>query len=375
MKYNDKEADIAIIGAGVVGCAIARILGFLHGNKKIVVIEKRSMPGLETSLLNSNVIHSGLHEPAGSFKGKFAREGSKLIIDYMLQRSLPIYKSGMIIAIPRNHLFTGLSDKLSSFIHLMRRGKEQMIDLKILTYWGIKRYEPNIEAIGGIFIPNVWIISVGDLVYSLYSDAISKGVEFYFNSGVTGLEVRSNKYQIITSGLKINTRTVINAAGLYADQIAAMAGFSYQLEFWRGEYYEVIGGKNKLVKRLIYPVVPAVFPSKGIHFSPRVNGRLFIGPNARLVPLRNYYNEDITPREVFHDAVYPFCPKIKPEDLRWAYSGIRPKIKNWESDSDFKIKLDCSDPPFLNLIGIESPGLTSSMAIAAYVEKLLKPWL
>ncbi len=369
------KADLVIVGAGVVGCAIAREISHTHPKKKIIVLEKNHGPGLETSRFNSNVIHSGLHESPGSLKANFAREGSGLIVGYMIDNGLQIYKMGMIIAIPEGRVFEGLTEKLTSFIRLVRQGRKQGIGLKLLTPRGIKNYEPNIKAWGGVFIPNVWIINVEELINSLYYSAIYQGVQFCFENEVIDIELHNNQYLVTTPNLKISTRAVVNAAGLYADTIAGMAGFRYQLEFWRGEYYEVINEKNKLITGLVYPVVHQKYPSKGIHFSPRVDGRLFIGPNARLVPSRNYYNEDKTPPEVFSEAVRQFCPLIKLEDLRWAYSGIRPKLKNWEKESDFIVKLDRNDPPFVNLIGIESPGLTSSMAIAIHIEKLLKPWL
>lgn len=375
MRHNDMKADIVIVGAGVVGCAIAREMSRSDPKKKIVVLEKNHGPGQETSRFNSNVIHSGLHESDGSLKANFARGGSGLIVNYMTNNGLQIYKTGMIIAIPEGQLFNGLTEKLNSFVHLVRQGRKQGIGLKFLTSQGIKRYEPNIKSWGGVFIPNVWIINVEEFINFLYHNAFREKVQFCFGNEVVGIELHDNQYQVFTPNLKISTRAVINAAGLYADTIAGMAGFEYQLEFWRGEYYEVINSKNKLINGLVYPVVPQKHPSKGIHFSPRVGGRLFVGPNARLIPSRDYYNEDKTPPEVFSEAVRQFCPRIKLDDLRWAYSGIRPKLKNWEKESDFIMKLDRNDPPFINLIGIESPGLTASMAIAVHVGKLLNPWL
>ena len=117
--------------------------------------------------------------------------------------------------------------------------------------------------------------------------------------------------------------------------------------------------------------MPPYYPGKGIHLGPRVDGRLFIGPNARPVPIKNYYEEDKTPPEVFLKAAKRFLPQLEVEDLKWAYSGIRPKTTDDTKENDFIISLDRQSPPMVNLIGIESPGLASAMAIGQYVDLLL----
>jgi len=123
---------------------------------------------------------------------------------------------------------------------------------------------------------------------------------------------------------------------------------------------------------LVYPAVSKKSPSKGIHFSPRTDGRLFIGPNARSVPAKDYYEEDKTPVEVFLKHAIKYLPCLTKDDLVWAYSGIRAKITPDAEESDFIINVDSISPTFVNLIGIESPGLASAMAIAEYVHELLK---
>jgi len=375
MRCTHRRCDILIIGAGVVGCAIARTMAIAFPGKQIVVVEKNPLPGQETSRLNSNVIHSGLHESSGSLKERLARHGSRLIVEYALNNGLEINKTGMIIAVPWKSAFADPIGKYEAATLLRQNAKRQKINVEFLNWRNIKKYEPNIKAMCGVFIPNVWIVDAESLVAKMHSDAVCKNVDFYFDNAVVGIDPKSGVYEVSTPSLKIQAGAVVNAAGLYADKVAAMAGLNYQTEFWRGEYYEVSASKAGLIRRLVYPVISSGSPSKGIHFSPRLSGRLFIGPNARLVLSRSDYNEDKTSVNMFHEAASQFCPQIKLEDLGWAYSGIRPKVKNWQSNSDFSIKLDIGDPPFLNLIGIESPGLTASMAIAEYVEELLGPRL
>ncbi|MBI2676784.1 MAG: NAD(P)/FAD-dependent oxidoreductase [Candidatus Yanofskybacteria bacterium] len=366
------KVDTAIIGGGVVGCAIARRLATTQPGTKIVVLEKLESVGLETSSLNSGVLHSGIHQNPNFLKSKLAKKGSKIAACYMKIRSIPIMRCGMLIVVSSESLRHGLYKEWLDLWRLIKRGQEQKIDLKFLTPFGIRKIEPNIKALGGIFIPNVWVVDPAGFTNSLYQEAKAKKVEFFFKNPVLSVSKNNDSYCLATPSKEFFAKKVVNAAGLYADEVAKMAGFAgYKIYPWRGEYYEVIGEKKKLVSRLVYPALPANYPGKGIHFSPRVDERLFIGPNARPVPRKNFYTECKTPVEEFLKTTQKFCPQIKEEDLVWAYSGIRPKLTNAAEESDFIIRLDNRNPHWLNLIGIESPGLSSAMATAEYVEKLL----
>lgn len=368
------KTDFAIIGAGVVGCAIARELSLRHPKKKIVVLEKLAGPGLETSRFNSGVLHSGLHQNPSFLKSKLVQGGGELAAKYVKANGLPILNCGMIIAVSRQALQEGLYREWKLLLHLLRRGRAQGVKFKFLTGWGVRKLEPRLRTLGGIFIPNVQVIDPLQFVQALHTDAKNNGVRFLFGNPVLKIKMLADKYEVSAGRERIISQAIINAAGLYADDVARLAGFSsYKIYPWRGEYYEVISEKRKWVSRLIYPATPSNSPGKGIHFSPRVDGQLFIGPNARLVPKKNYYTEDKTPVDIFLKAAQKFFPEITAGDLRWAYSGIRPKLTDKAEETDFIIELDRKSPPFVNLIGIESPGLASSMAIAKYVAEILPP--
>ena len=365
--------DIAIIGAGVAGCAIARELALRNPEKSIIVLEKLPGVGLETSSKNSGVLHSGLHQNPDFLKSKLARIGNVLATEYVKTKELPILECGMIVAVPWNAVKSGLWRELDSFFALLSRGSEQDIKFRFLGPWGLKKLEPNLRAMGGIFIPNVSVIDSRRFVEALQSDAETSGVNFFFQSPVLEIKADQSVYTLRTPSDAIAAKCVINAAGLYADEIARLAGFNqYKIYPWRGEYYEVVGEKARLTKRLIYPVVAHNSPGKGIHFSSRVDGRLYIGPNARPVPRKDCYEEDKTPVATFLAAARRFVPEIEAKDLVWAYSGIRPKTTNEAEETDFIIQMERRSPLFINLIGIESPGLSSSMAIAKYVAEMLK---
>lgn len=373
MKNAHETADIAIIGAGVVGCAIARQLSLQYPNKKIIVLEKLLGVAQETSGLNSGVLHSGLHQNPDFLKSKLAQEGSRLAAEYHIGKKIPIISCGMMIAVSGEAIKSGLWREVGSLWSLIRSGRAQGIKFKFMTARGLRKMEPNIKALGGIFIPDVWVIDPVRFVKALQRDAKKNGVRFFFNREVTGVQKDYGQYTLLARFEQFTAKTVINAAGLYADEIAKLAGFpGYKIYPWRGEYYEIVGDKQNLTRRLIYPATPKNSPSKGIHLSPRVDGKLFIGPNARPVPTKDYYTQDKTPVEVFLKAAQKFFPQVKAEDLRWAYSGIRPKLTNVADESDFSIKIDQYVPTWINLVGIESPGLASSMAIGKYVAKLIE---
>jgi glycerol-3-phosphate dehydrogenase len=219
---------------------------------------------------------------------------------------------------------------------------------------------------GGIFIPSVRVISVEDVAAAFVADAKAAGARFELGREIMSISVDESCHRIETSGGEIKARTLINAAGLGAHQVSVMAGGpDYPIEFIRGDYYELLGGVDRWgIRTLVYPAMPPHSKSKGIHFGPRTDGRLFLGPSA--TPL-----EQQAPKQLFLDAARKFLPEIRETDLSWAYSGVRPKRATNTDKSDFTIQLDRLSPPLINLIGIDSPGLSASMAIARHVTELL----
>lgn len=359
-------SDIVIIGAGVVGCAIARELAINFPDKKIVVLEKLPDAGLETSSRNSGILHSGLQQNPKFLKSRLARRGSMLAAEYIKNRGLPIIENGMIIAISWQSIKKGLWRDIKSLLHLLWQAWKQKIKVKL-----------KLRTPFGIFVPNVCVTDARAFTQSLKKDALEHGVEFFFENPVENIEILENvflgdAFLIKTSKLIFIAKMLINSAGLCADDIARMAGYNYTIYFWRGEYYEIIGIDKGLVNCPIFPAMPPNSPSKGILVFPSTDGKILVGPNARPVPQKNYYEKDKTPPDIFLKAVQRFFPCIKKENLRWAYSGIRPKLTNDPKETDFIIKLERKNPHFINLIGIESPGLSAAMAIGKYVANLLK---
>jgi glycerol-3-phosphate dehydrogenase len=357
--------DVCIIGAGgIVGCAIARELA-MHG-LSVAGIEKHATACQETSGLNSRVIHSGFHEVAGTLKAELAREGSHLITRYAEDQHIGLLRTGMLIAIPRGGIRAGLWREADALWNLWRQGRRQGVPFQfVMTGRGIRRIAP-IHALGGIFIPSVCVIDVEAVAKSLTNEAKTAGGKFFYDSEVIGIEATGSHYVIRTTLGELEAHTLINSAGLSAHTISQMAGGPrYDIEFIRGDYYELKGGVEKWgIHSLVYPATPPRSRSKGIHFGPRTNGRLYIGPSATPA-------SQPAEKSIFLEAATKFLPAIREEDLEWAYFGIRPKLPAHDDKSDFTIRLDRRKPPLVNLIGIDSPGLSASMGIARYVKKLV----
>jgi glycerol-3-phosphate dehydrogenase len=368
--------DVCIVGAGVVGCAIARELGRRPWNRPLrtIVLEQRERAGEETSGRNSGVLHSGIHEHLSSLKGRLAREGSALAVSYALQNGIPLLRTGMVIAISWEDVRRGLWREISTLRRLWVNAWRANIRVSFVTPSGLRAREPNLRTCGGIVIPSVCVIDPLAFVESLITDSEATGAEFAFNNRVLGIDEDAATYIVTTDRQRIRARCLVNAAGLYADDVAALTlhNKKYTIHPLRGEYYELVTPEKKgLIGRLVYPALPPRATGKGIHFSPRPNGQMFVGPNEVAVQDKTDYMSNKTPPGVFIEALQRFLPALDERDLRWAYSGIRPCVMTGDRrKSDFIVSVDREDPPLINLVGIESPGLSAALALARHVGDL-----
>jgi L-2-hydroxyglutarate oxidase LhgO len=342
---------------------------------RVVVLEQHDRAGEETSARNSGVLHSGIHEHPRSLKGQLAREGSALAVSYALEHGIPLLRTGMVIAISWEDVRRGLWREVSTLRRLWVNAWKTNIRVSFVTPSGLRAWEPNLRTCCGIVIPSVSVIDPLAFVQSLKADSEAAGVEFAFNNPVIGIDEDATAYIITTDRQKIRAACLINAAGLHADDVAALAlrNKKYTICPVRGEYYEVVTPEKKsLIGRLVYPALPPQATGKGIHFSPRPNGQLFVGPNEVAIQDKTDYTSRKTPPSVFVKALQKFLPALDERDLRWAYSGIRPCVITGDGrKSDFIISVDREDPPLINLVGIESPGLSAALAIARHVAELL----
>jgi len=372
-----EKIDITIIGAGAVGLAIAAEVA--NHNRTVYVIERHPSFGQETSSRNSEVIHAGIYYPPGSLKAKTCVEGNALLYEICKKNSIPYKKMGKLIVAVDESEIEQLED-------LLKRGKENSVhNLKLLSQNELKQLEPNVAGIAALYSPSTGVIDSHSLMKHFAQTAKSKGANIAYNSNVAGIEKVSEGYKVTISDdsqkhFSFATKILINCAGLDSDKIAELVGIdtekaSYVLKFCKGDYFSVGNGKNRLLSHLIYPVPESSFTGLGIHATLDLQGDLRLGPDDYYIDKdKTDYSVEESKKESFHASVKRFLPFIKCDDLNPDMSGIRPKLQGpGEKFRDFIIKDEKEKgfPGFINLIGIESPGLTSCPAIAKYVQRLV----
>ncbi len=369
------DVNISIIGAGVVGLAIASRLSKDYSG--IFVLEKNSKFGQETSSRNSEVIHSGLYYPKGSLKAKLCVQGRNMLYDLCEKNSIPYKKCGKLIVATDNEEV----DKLDAIYQ--KAVDNDVNDLEFLDTDRIASLEPNVNGVKALFSPSTGIIDSHALMKYFESDSISSGVDFAYLTRVTEIEKIEDYYKIelIDSDqnkFSFTSNIIINSAGLEAENIAKMVGINnekYKTYFCKGEYFSIKPPKNKLISHLVYPVPSKNLSGLGIHSTIDLGGGVKLGPNVIFLD-KNIcdYVVDESHKIDFYNSAKKMFPFLTLEDLQADMAGIRPKIqKPGEPIKDFVIydEAKAGFPGFINLIAIESPGLTSSPAIAEYVASLI----
>jgi len=366
------EIDVAIIGAGVIGLATAREIA--QEKKGVFVFEKNRTFGLETSSRNSEVIHAGIYYPEDSLKAKLCVEGKSLLYKLCDKHNIAYKKCGKIIVAADENEINWLKE-------LYEQGRKNGVaDLVLLSRTELKKLEPNIEARTGLLSPSSGILDSYALLKFLYSQAREKGAEFVFDTKVIGIERAGAKYKVQIKdrdGISaFVAHVVVNCAGLNSDKIAQLAGLDidkagYKLHYCKGEYFSLDSKYRNLVSRLIYPVPEQV--GHGIHWRQGLDGRVLLGPSAHYVETIDYAVDE-TYKQYFYNSAKRFLPFVELEDLAPESAGIRPKLQGPdEAFRDFVIahEEEAGFPGLINLIGIESPGLTAFPAIARYVSRMV----
>lgn len=367
-------ADITIIGAGVVGLGIAAQVA--SESREVYVLEKNETFGQEISSRQSGVIHSGIYYPEGSLKAKMCVAGNHILYELCERYGIGHRRLGKLIV--------ATSDEEAGELQvLLERGQRNGAEeLRILSKREMKELEPNVEGVAAILSPSTGVIDSHGLMKYFIGQARDGGVQIAYRTKVVGIEKVADEYKVTvedgTGRFSFTTRVLINCAGLNCDKVAELAGIDiaeagYRLHYCKGEYFSVSRGKSKLVKRLIFPVPPPKFTGVGIHVTFDLEGRMQLGPSAHYVDSIDYAVGD-QHKQLFYNSVRRFLPFIEYDDLAPEMAGIRPKLQEPGADiKDFVIR-DESDkglPGFISLIGIESPGLTASPAIAEYVGSLV----
>ncbi len=372
------EAEVVIIGAGVIGLAVAAAIA--DDFNEVFVLEKNPKFGQETSSRNSEVIHAGIYYPQNSLKARLCVEGKILLYDLCRDKGIPHRRCGKLIVATDEKEDRQLEDILA------RARANGVEDIERFTQKQIQKREPEIKAISALFSPSTGIIDSHRLMAYLESRAENNGINFVYKSRVERIKrLAAQHYRIDIinpdgKAYSFKTRYVVNCAGLEADRIASGMGIDivanhYEQHFWKGEYFSV-SSKSHRITSLVYPVPLPDNISLGVHATIDLNGQLKLGPNAKYIANRNYdYAVDATEQRAFFESASRFLPFIRFDDLQPAMAGIWPKLqKPGDPVRDFIIReeTDKGYPGVFNLLGIESPGLTSSLAIAQYVRNLIK---
>lgn len=348
--------DVAIIGAGVVGLCIANELSKYKLN--VICIEKEQQVALGASGNNSGVIHSGINLKPGSMKARLCVEGNRMMYQLCNQLNVPCKKSGTLVVALNN-------EETKILQELKRRADLNSVEgVKFLAKDEIKSIEPHIRAEQGLLSPTGGITLPKVLCQKLADNALKNGVKFSFNTKVSSIE-RGTQFKLKTTNADISATVVVNSAGLYSDEIAAMVDFTkFTIQPWLGEYYVIDNAKDHLVNSMVYPAPQFGGAGLGIHLTKTLEGHIIVGPNATQMKTKEHKTR--TPADDFYNAIAKFLPDININDLRYGYSGIRAKLAGSQSllDADFVIEEYPNN--FIHLMGIESPGLTASPAIAKH---------
>lgn len=358
-----EQIEVAVIGAGVVGLAMARELS--RRGREVVVIEAAGAFGTGISSRNSEVIHAGLYYPAGSLKARLCVRGKALLYDYCAARGIAHRRCGKLVVATR-------AQDLPRLQQLAVSGAANGVDdLRLLSAAEVHALEPALQAAGALLSPSSGIVDSHGLMTALLADAENAGATLALASPVTGGARDGDGWRLrVGDGFELGARCVVNAAGLFAAQVAMSLGTTApRLRFARGHYFSLAG--RTPFTRLIYPL--PVDGGLGVHLTLDLGGQARFGPDVQWLqdtePTALDYAVDPALAPAFEAEVRGYWPGLQPGALQPAYSGIRPKLSGpGEPAADFRID---ATPGLVNLFGIESPGLTASLALAEHVASLL----
>lgn len=390
--------DIVIIGAGIIGLATGMKLLEKHPKIKIAIIDKDSEVSTQQSGHNSGVVHSGIYYKPGSFKAKFCVEGRTSMSTFCEENEIPTWACGKLIVAINEEDKIRLDD-------LYERGTANKVKgLRLVDKEEIKDIEPHVNSEKALYAPHTAIVDYRK-VSKVYADKIiSKGGDIILNTKLIGSKRKNNLTLLETNNIDIETKKVINCAGLHSDRIAKLMGDEPNVKIipFRGEYYTLKKDREYLVKGLIYPTPDPAFPFLGVHLTQTMKGWVEAGPNAVLAMKREGYKKsdfsfhDMASslfysgfwkmalkswktglwewnrslrKSVFLNSLQKLVPELISEDLDGSGSGVRAQAvdSNGKLIDDFHI---VNKKDSIHVLNAPSPGATSSLVIGEYITKI-----
>ncbi|OFW46743.1 MAG: FAD/NAD(P)-binding oxidoreductase [Actinobacteria bacterium RBG_13_35_12] len=367
MNTKNNHFDAVIIGGGVVGCAVARELS--KYKVKVAVLEKEDDVSWGTSCRNSGVVHAGFNNKPGTLMAEFCVEGNKSFKELCDQLDVPYKKIGKLVVAKKK-------EEIKDLQKLKQQGDTNGVNnLQIIDLNEVKRLEPNIEGIAALYSPETAITSPYLLTIALAENALDNGVSFFLNTEVKnidklngfGFRINTNKGEYISS-------YIINSAGLYADKIARMIGENkYRIYPCRGEYHILDKNVSWLTNHLVYPVPQAGVGGLGVHLTPTIDGNILMGPSNEYIKRKDNFSTTSQIMKMLSAKAGEFLPLISPGYIIRSYSGLRAKQAPSSEGGfwDFVVEESDTVDHFINLIGIESPGLTAAQPIAKRVVEII----
>jgi L-2-hydroxyglutarate oxidase LhgO len=351
---------IVVIGAGVVGLASA--LAIARRGAPVCVIERHPRPGLETSTHNSGVIHAGLYYPADSLKARLCVEGRDRLYRFCVETNVPHIKCGKLVVAQK-----GESAALERVLALATANGVTVthVDRKF-----VKNREPHVAAEEALWSPETGWLDAEAYVRALDAELARRDGAVLTGTSVVAIESRADGcLTVVTPRERIDATAVVNAAGLHADEISRLAGGDpFQIFPCRGEYAELAPKARHLIRGLVYPVPPESGHGLGVHLTRTLDGEVWIGPTIHYQDDRDDYENNRLPLESFLEPTRMLLPDVTIADLRLGPSGIRAKLHPpSERFADFLIRRDERQPALIHAAGIDSPGLTASLAIGEMV--------
>ncbi len=364
-----EHVECVVIGAGVVGLAVARELAM--AGREVIVLEAAESIGTHTSSRNSEVIHAGLYYPQGSLKARLCVEGKQRLYAYCAERGIAHERIGKIVVAADESEISAVQS------YVAKAQANGVTDLEWLSAEQLHVLEPEVRCVAGFLSPSTGIIDSHALMLALQGDAENHGAAVVFHSPVQSGEVRADRIVLEVAGADPMTLTcsaVVNSAGLFAPDVArSIRGIppaSIPPKYFAKAHYYTLSGRSPF-HRLVYPVATNAF--LGVHVTLDLGGQARFGPDVEWIDAVDY-SFDHSREPLFYEAIRRYYPGLKDGALQPGYTGIRPKISGpREPAADFLIQGPEAHgvPGLINLYGIESPGLTASMPIGEHVRRML----